>query len=276
MIYCSSFLISLIAKRQKNVITEDDTPYLLLNDDLLLLVFSFVDFPTLVRMHRVSTYWMMIASPAIPGRLGNRMFLTNLELRNKIRAYCWNDKVKFVDEIASNYGWTIGKWNVSKVTDFSLCFLHQKFFNEDIGDWNMSSATTLEGMLFLAKSFNQDLSRWGVSKMTNMTNMFCGAASFNGDVSTWNTSKVITMYNIFAGATMFNQNISSWNVSKVRNMWGMFRHAESFNQNISSWNVENVTDHGYLFCRNFGTTSFNNDYAPNCIEVDNEDDTGEE
>eukprot|EP00547_Thalassionema_nitzschioides_P015306 CAMPEP_0194255776 /NCGR_PEP_ID=MMETSP0158-20130606/35299_1 /TAXON_ID=33649 /ORGANISM="Thalassionema nitzschioides, Strain L26-B" /LENGTH=153 /DNA_ID=CAMNT_0038994245 /DNA_START=21 /DNA_END=479 /DNA_ORIENTATION=- len=145
-------------------------------DDLLLVIFSFVDFPTLIRIQRVSTYWMMIASRAIPGRLGNKPFFTNQELRLRIKQYC-NNKVKFADEIASIYGWPIGKWDVSHVFDFSCAFTGQLYFNEDIGDWDMSNAIILCIMFWGARSFNQDLSKWNTSNVTNMCYMFSGATS---------------------------------------------------------------------------------------------------
>mmetsp|Transcript_16182 Transcript_16182/g.23792 ORF Transcript_16182/g.23792 Transcript_16182/m.23792 type:complete len:280 (-) Transcript_16182:65-904(-) len=259
----------LIGKRQKTGVFVDDASHrVLLNDALLLVTMSYVDFPTLVRIQRVSAHWKLIACRAIPKRLGNKMFLTNQELRNKIKDYCGKDKVKFADELASTYGWPIGKWNVSKVTSFYWIFAYQRDFNEDIGDWDMSNATTLKYMFFDTRSFNQDLSRWDVSNVTTMEGMFSGAVSFNGDISTWNISKVKTMALMFCEATLFNQNISAWNVSEVRDMSRMFCFARSFNQNISSWNVTNVRsnvanavqNHHYMFD---GVPSFNNDYVPN-------------
>lgn len=202
-------------------------------DDLILLIFEFVDFPTLIRIQRVCKYWKLIVYRAISGTLGKRMIMTTEELIRAIRKYC-SDKLKYSDELARTYGWPIGKWNVSQVTNFSYVFQFQKAFNEDIGDWDMSRATKLSGMFFRARSFNRDLSKWNTSKVTDMRGMFYFATSFNEDITTWDTSKVTTMDGMFFGAKSFNQNISSWNTSnlQIRRQINdaMFVGATSFNE----------------------------------------------
>lgn len=223
--------MSEIAKRQKteafvlgNILLEQD--------DLVIEIFGFVDFPTLVRIQRVCKYWKTVIPRLIPGRLGNKPFFTGEELCGRIREYI-HDKVKYADELAGTYGWPIGKWNVSRVTNFSGAFPYENNFNEDIGDWDMSNAINLNCMFGKAKKFNQDLSRWKTSKVKCMYQMFFNATSFNGNISSWDTSNVIDMELMFKGATSFNQNISTWDVSSVEDHKDMFGDAESFNPTFS-------------------------------------------
>eukprot|EP00546_Thalassionema_frauenfeldii_P004153 CAMPEP_0178926314 /NCGR_PEP_ID=MMETSP0786-20121207/18460_1 /TAXON_ID=186022 /ORGANISM="Thalassionema frauenfeldii, Strain CCMP 1798" /LENGTH=213 /DNA_ID=CAMNT_0020601415 /DNA_START=59 /DNA_END=696 /DNA_ORIENTATION=+ len=185
-------------------------------DDLLLAVFGFIDFATVVRMQRVCKHWKLVIHNIIPSRLGNRMFTTREELLRAINKY-YNNKIIYADELAGTYGWPIGNWIVSQITDFSHMFYLKKKFNEDISKWDMSNATKLTCMFLRASSFNQDLSEWDVSNVVDMTSMFSSASSFNGDISKWNTFKVERMMYMFNEAKTFNKNISSWDVSNVGN-----------------------------------------------------------
>ena len=76
------------------------------------------------------------------------------------------------EHIAQTYGWPIGKWDVSEITDFSEVFANigNKFctdFNEDISEWNTKSATTMAYMFAGNHLFNQKLP-WDVSNVTTM------------------------------------------------------------------------------------------------------------
>mmetsp|Transcript_21699 Transcript_21699/g.32862 ORF Transcript_21699/g.32862 Transcript_21699/m.32862 type:complete len:181 (-) Transcript_21699:180-722(-) len=150
-------------------------------DDMVHVTFEYLDFPTLLRIQRVCLYWNCLVHQVIPGFLGSRKFTTEEELYNKVREY-YSDKFKFADEIARTYGWPIGKWNVSQVTNFHDIFECLYDFNEDIGDWDMSNATNLAWMFnHDACSFNQDLSKWNTSQVASMQCMFFDARSFNGN-----------------------------------------------------------------------------------------------
>lgn len=234
-------------------------------DDVVLFIFGFVDFPTLVRMQRVCTYWkQMVHQQAIPARLGSKQFLTHEELVDKIRKYCGR-KLKFAEELAGTYGWPIGKWNVSRITNFSRLFWNQRSFNEDICEWDVSNATTLYGMFRGAERFHQDLSKWNTSNVTNMSEMFHYAINFNGQIAAWNTSNVSHMECMFANATSFDGDISVWDTSQVICMNGMLMDATSFNQDISSWNVAKVIYREFMFQ---GATSFHNENAPRFKNVE--------
>jgi len=298
------FMSSYPTRKETNLIERgcDPAPFLTEQDDVLFVIFDLLDLPTLLRIQRVCSYWKVLIHKAIPRRLGNKMFLTTEELDDEIEKYC-SDKVKYADELASTYGWPIGKWNVSKVSNFSNVFQDQLDFNEDISEWDISNAINLSCMFHGASSFNQDLKRWDVSKVKYMDNMFRDATSFNGDISTWNTSKVVTMGGMFDSAYSFNRDLSRWNTSRVKNMfrmfsnassfngdiskWNtsevvvfmalMFRNARSFNQDISSWNVSNIEywshDHSGTFA---GAISFNNEFSPRLPHLDNSDSSDDE
>ena len=66
--------------------------------------------------------------------------------------------------VAQRYGWPIGAWDVSRITNFTKCFdlnrdrtkleyqyaddeLTQNFFDADLSDWDVSSAETMHGMV---------------------------------------------------------------------------------------------------------------------------------
>mmetsp|Transcript_21698 Transcript_21698/g.32859 ORF Transcript_21698/g.32859 Transcript_21698/m.32859 type:complete len:172 (-) Transcript_21698:180-695(-) len=150
-------------------------------DDMTCLILEFMDFPTLIRIQRVCKYWKHMVHRVLPSILGKKKFMTLGELSKKVREY-HDEKFKFSEDIARTYGWPIGKWNVSQVTNFHDIFECLYDFNEDIGDWDMSNATNLAWMFnHDACSFNQDLSKWNTSQVASMQCMFFDARSFNGN-----------------------------------------------------------------------------------------------
>jgi len=162
------------------------------------------------------------------------------------------------NEIVQKYGWPMGSWCVSNVTDMSDLFSRQSNFNDNISSWNVSLVASMDWMFADASSFNQDLSSWDVSSVTTMDSMFIYASFFNGDLSSWDTSSVTNMLGMFWGASAFNQDLSSWDVSSVTSMRWMFFDASSFNQDLSSWNVSSVTSMSSMFSL---ATSFNQDLS---------------
>jgi surface protein len=101
--------------------------------------------------------------------------------------------------VARTYGYPIGTWDVSQVTNFSRVFdpdrdstfdllrppSFNSTFNEDLSGWNVSAAETMFGMFLYANSFNQDLSPWDVSSVNNLSGMFRYATAFNQDLCSW-------------------------------------------------------------------------------------------
>ena len=208
-------------------------------------------------------------------------FINKDELQAAVNVYieqnCGNNATKsgcsiLGRSIAQTYGWPIGSWCVSQVTDMSFLFqgkiafnedlslwdasslVGKTTFNEDLSGWDVSSVSTMESMFWDAPSFNSDISTWDVSSVTKMGYMFSNSG-FNSDISQWNVSSVTDMGAMFAGSS-FNSDISSWNVSSVSTMDSMFWGATSFNSDISNWDMSSVIDMGYML---YGSTSFNQD-----------------
>ena len=227
-------------------------------------IFGHLDVKTLCLKREVSPEWKRECEQAIEDKKedGAGVFTTNKDLQKatKKRYECKYEKytVALAEEIAVKYGWFIGKWNVSEVTDFSFVFGLQLKFNDYIGDWNVENGTKFHAMFYLNSAFNQDLSKWNMANARDISCMFFGAESFNGDISTWNTANVEDARQLFSGAMSFNQDISDWNLSQCKNMYIMFAGADSFNQDLSQWDVSKVENLKNAFN---GASSFNQDLS---------------
>jgi surface protein len=272
-----------------DAIPFEHQPYALLPDDIMFVVLTHLDVQQMVKNKRICRTWRRLCTQAIDAKLTDttrRIFRTNGEIRfATIRyagyefdwyGYLYNDdesendepdlllnRFEYCDpedaeELACQYGWPIGKWDVSNVRDFSYAFYHLTPFNEDIGAWDLSNAISLAGMFSQASSFNQDISSWDTSNVATMKEMFLGAARFNQDISSWTMGHVRTMDSMLCGAKSFNQDISAWDTSNVTTMNQMFCWASSFNQDISSWATGNVRTMESMFC---GATLFNKDIS---------------
>lgn len=63
---------------------------LIQQDDLVLLIFASLDFPTLARIKRVCKHWRQIVDRVIPTILGNKPFTFKFDLNNTIRHYYYS------------------------------------------------------------------------------------------------------------------------------------------------------------------------------------------
>lgn len=174
------------------------------------------------------------------------------ELLDAVDLYLNSSSTPFSD-VTLRYGYPIGRWDVSQVTNFSGIFNSDRnslcmLFNEDLIGWDTSAAQTMEYMFMGATNFNGNISTWSTSRVTNMTSMFFGADQFNGDLSLWDTSAVRDMSSMFHSALLFEgKGLFRWNTSSVRNMAAMFDEAVSFVGNISTWDISNVMDIRAIF-----------------------------
>ena len=137
--------------------------------------------------------------------------------------------------IAQTYGWPIGTWCVSQVTDMSWLFAGKSTFNEDLSGWDVSNVTNLEDMFSGAFAFNSSLCNWDVSRVTSMQGMFNRAHKFNGAMCNWNVTSVTNSHQMFYYAESFDQDISDWDFSATAYMEGMFYGAKSFNRDLCDW-----------------------------------------
>lgn len=100
---------------------------------------------------------------------------------------------------------TIRDWDVSHITDFSLCF------------WGCKT--------------NPDISNWKTTSAKKMNNMFRGCSNFNADISQWDVSGVIGMDGMFSDSLSFNQDLSGWDVGNIKGI------PIDFSEGASSWTL---------------------------------------
>eukprot|EP00978_Attheya_sp_CCMP212_P030393 scaffold111540_cov55-Attheya_sp.AAC.2 len=218
-----------------------------LPDDVGRHIIGFLSVPTLVEKKVICRAWRTLLTNTIEQKAPiPKAFESSNELRIMVEKYARYNPVD-AEDIATTYGWPIGRWNVSNIEDFDRVLEGLSCFNESIGSWDVSNAISMQAMFDAASKFNQDLSSWDSSNVTDMRAMFDGASSFNQDVSSWDTSNVTVMSCMFYDASSFNQDVSSWDTSNVTVMRCMFCDASSFNQDVSSWDVSDVTDMSYMF-----------------------------
>jgi Mycoplasma protein of unknown function, DUF285 len=107
---------------------------------------------------------------------------------------------------ALKYGYPMGRWDVSQLTDFTRvfdpnrnsslieesCGPRQSLFNEDISSWQVSNAVTMKG-IFSCTPFNGDVSKWNVANVKDLSYAFAGASQFAGDLSAWNVGSATNM-----------------------------------------------------------------------------------
>ena len=194
--------------------------------------------------------------PPPPSINATECFSDRSQLNNAIDEYLSDGGPN--TSVAITYGWPIGTWCTSSITDFSLAFSSKRnplaaSFNESLAGWDTSSARSMNEMFYAAASFNQNISSWSTSKVLSMDYMFA-ETSFNQDISQWDVSSVTTMSYMFSKAASFNQVVSSWDVSNVENFEATFFNALSFNQALNSWDVSRVTNMKQMFA---GTRDFN-------------------
>jgi surface protein len=192
-------------------------------------------------------------SPESPSPLLARLSLqTTEDLYDAVDVYVGATR-PITSIAATKYGYPIGSWDVSQITNFTQVFdglgrnRAIRMFDEDLSSWDVSAATTMQSMFNGADAFNSNLSAWNVSQVTDMSFMFWGASTFNGDLSSWKVDRVENIKSMFGGAGAFNGDLSAWNVSLVTDMSFMFWGASTFDGDLSSWSVDRVTSMESMF-----------------------------
>lgn len=205
-------------------------------DRIVTCMLSFMDVSDVVRFKGVDQKWKELCVDVIKHNFKpKKTFKTKDKLCWAVKKYFKNNK-KAMDFFGRTYGYPIGKWNVSRITDFSYLFEGHADFNEEIVGWNISNATTLKGMFKNATSFNQRLEDWDTSSVKNMSSMFCGALSFDQPLSSWDVSSVKFMNRTFQNAKNFNQFLRHWETDKLKKMDDLFLGADAFDEK-KNWNA---------------------------------------
>lgn len=127
---------------------------------------------------------------------------------------------------AATYG-PIGKWDVSRVKDFSYLFCS-------------FPGMVKQGCNPRCGNFNEDLSAWDTSKVMSLNYAFMQADVFDHSIEDWDVSNVVSMDYVFYEARAFNQPLEGWHVGSAKKMSAMFDGASSFNQPLGSWMVVQV------------------------------------
>jgi surface protein len=145
------------------------------------------------------------APPPAPVVGGPRAFRNTPELKVAVDGYLGAADPNATN-VAERFGYPIGKWDVSLITDFTSLFDAERIpeaagFHEDLSEWDVSRALSLRRMFYKAAQFNSDLN-WNTERVEDMSEMFTGCDSFNGaKVSNWNTGSVTSMAEMFHNAT---------------------------------------------------------------------------
>lgn len=126
----------------------------------------------------------------------------NTELLHAVADYFTHFK------LADVYGPVIGKWCVSKVTDFSNAFKDRTTFNSHLSHWNTSNAVDMSYM-FYNTSFNRPLPEFEVNNVLNFDYMFA-YSPFDQDISGWNVASAASMTGMFMNAFFFSQDLCPW------------------------------------------------------------------
>ena len=216
-------------------------------------ILIFLDSKEIASKRRVAKLWNPLGLKVLKSPLhGKKAFKTNDELRNAVLQYCHgqrrynygeNTTAKHQFEVKCEYGFVIGKWDVSQVQNFSLIFFGMVEFNEPF-EWDTSNATTMHGMFYGACKFNSSLGpNFCTANVKDMGAMFSGCSVFDQpDISKFDTSNVERMEGMFADARSFNQPLNMFKTSRVVNMDSMLYGARCFNQTLEALDTSNVKD----------------------------------
>jgi Mycoplasma protein of unknown function, DUF285 len=206
------------------------------------------------------------ASPTAVTADGKRAFTSRAELWTAVDGYlAWreNEGDTELPETVARYGFPIGTWDVSRVTDFARVFdpdrdhvmdsgrnpSKRSPFDEDLSGWDLSNAITVRGMFAAASAFTgMGLETWNVAKVLDFSFMLAHAYKFVGNVSSWNTTSATNLEAMFLYAADFNGDVTGWDVSKAESTAFMFRGAESFvGGDMRDWNVAKVKSMQRMF-----------------------------
>ena len=95
----------------------------------------------------------------------NNCFLDKDTLQGAVDTYITNDCTQnplLADctTLSNSWGWPMGTWCTSLISDMERLFSGKSTFNEDIGSWDVSLVTNMNEMFSGATAFNQNVGAW--------------------------------------------------------------------------------------------------------------------
>lgn len=230
-----------------------------------------------------------IATWNVTGVINMSSMFSNAKAFNKnLSAWRTNSLTNVANmfEFTPNFGkdntFTLGSWNMSKVTDCTRMF-YSSGFNCSVANWAFGENCLLVEMFTKTTAFNQDISSWDVRNVKDMADMFreSGAfvrsiigwkldscttfdymfrdSAFRGSVTDWVFSNTldISMEGMFYDAKSFTgDGTETWNVGKVKTFRAMFYGCVLFDGDLGNWDTSSSTSFEDMF---FGCSVFNQD-----------------
>ena len=143
-----------------------------------------------------------------------------------------------------NANGSIGRWNITGVTDLFSCFRDDDLFNGDVGNWDVSAVIKFDSCFFHADAFSgKNLDKWTpTATSSTMAQLFSTLPLFNTDISGWDVSGVTDMTRMLEACTGFNQDIGVWDVGNVTTVLNMLNGSTAFDQDLGSWDITSLTD----------------------------------
>lgn len=185
--------------------------------------------------------------PSLTDVFTGQAFTSSAELLNAVDEYMLDSSSDSI--VAMQYGYPIGNWDVSRISDFSQVFDAQRnpdmlLFDADLSGWDVSSAETMNAMFQATVAFTDStnsLAGWNVANVADMSSMFA-ESKFAGDVSQWQVGKVRDFSFFAEFAVSFQSDVSKWDVGAAEDMGWMFRGCSLFISDLSAWDVSKVGD----------------------------------
>ena len=131
------------------------------------------------------------------------------------------------------------------MTDMSSTFEGASAFNQSIGRWDVSSVTNMQAMFLGASAFepaDRGLGRVvGDDDVRHVSR--CWRVSTSPSATGTRQRREVRHVSEDRGVfRVFNQPIGHWDTGRVTDMGYMFNEAAAFNQPIGRWDVSSVTD----------------------------------
>jgi len=152
------------------------------------------------------------------------------------------------DRTYSNFGKTIGNWDVSNITNMNRTFSPYCGIDDNLGDWDVSSVTDMSHMFNESSNFENggvdSLNNWNVSNVTDFENIFRRTARLDQYIGDWEFNVPTSFTAMFNAVSKFSASwgIDKWNTTNVTSMRDMFQYsAGNSNQDLSGWDIRNVT-----------------------------------